>query len=63
MLEVIEAIDGPLASDLSLGEGLKESTQSRLRDALNKVTVTSRSQLEAIKLSQLMPPPEAPAED
>lgn len=58
LLEVIEAIDGPLASDVSLGDGLKEGTQSRLRDALNEVTATARSQLKAIKLSQLIPPPE-----
>lgn len=62
LLEVIEAIEGPMASETSFGNGLKESTQQRLRDALNEVTATSRSQLAAIKLSQLMLPPESPPE-
>ncbi len=62
LLEVIEAIDGPLTSDMSLGDGLKETTQARLKDALAKVTANVRSELEAIKLSQLMPPTETDAE-
>jgi len=63
LLEVIEAIEGPYDSSLEMGEGLSELSQIKLRDALDEVTTTTRRQLEAIKLSQLLkPPPEAPAD-
>ena len=63
LLEVIEAIDGPLAPSIPLGEGLEADAQQRLRNALEQVTSTSRDQLSAIKLSQLMlpAPPKAAA--
>jgi Rrf2 family protein len=57
LLEVIEAIEGPLNTGEPLGEGLSEESQSRLQDALQQVTDNSRRQLEAIKLSQLLEPP------
>lgn len=63
LLEVIEAIEGPYDSSLEMGEGLSELSQIKLRDALDEVTTTTRRQLEAIKLSQLLKPPaEAPTE-
>ena len=57
LLEVIEAIEGPYDSTLEMGEGLSELSQVKLRDALDEVTTTTRRQLEAIKLSQLLKPP------
>ena len=57
LLEVIEAIEGPYDSSLELGEGLSLASQDKLRDALDSVTTTTRNQLEAIKLSQLLKPP------
>ena len=58
LLEVIEAIDGPLDS---AGESLMAAgpgeAQSKLQTALKQVTSTARKQLEAITLSQLLPPP------
>src|SRR5688500_16216732 len=57
LLEVIEAIEGPYDSTLELGEGLPIDSRTMLRDALEEVTTTTRSQLEAIKLSQLLKPP------
>jgi Rrf2 family protein len=61
LLEVIEAIEGPYDSTLEMGEGIPELSQAKLRDALDEVTTTTRRQLEAIKLSQLLKPPaEAP---
>jgi Rrf2 family protein len=57
LLEVIEAIEGPYDSSLELGEGLSLASQDKLRHALDEVTSTTRNQLEAIKLSQLLKPP------
>jgi Rrf2 family transcriptional regulator, cysteine metabolism repressor len=59
LLEVIEAIEGPYDSTLEVGEGLPIDSRTMLRDALEEVTTTTRSQLEAIKLSQLLKPPPA----
>jgi Rrf2 family protein len=60
LLEVIEAIDGPIAPSVPINEGLPTDSQQRLHLALEQVTSTAREQLAAIKLSQLMLPP-APA--
>jgi len=55
LLEVIEAIDGPLITMLP-GSDSSPASQSelKLRDALEKVTSNSRTQLQAIKLSNLI---------
>jgi Rrf2 family transcriptional regulator, cysteine metabolism repressor len=63
LLEVIEAIEGPYDSPLEVGEGLPEGSQHKLRDALEEVTHSTRRQLEAVKLSQLLKPPQAPASE
>jgi Rrf2 family protein len=57
LLEVIEAIEGPYDASMELGVGLSEDSQNKLRNALDEVTSTTRNQLEAIKLSQLLKPP------
>ena len=57
LLEVIEAIEGPLNTGEPTAEGMSESTQAALQQALRSVTDSSRRQLEAIKLSQLLQPP------
>jgi Rrf2 family protein len=58
LLEVIEAIDGPLTSE---GEPLMSERpgdpHDKLQTALKQITNTARKQLEAITLSQLIPPP------
>jgi Rrf2 family protein len=59
LLEVIEAIDGPLNSDSNLGDVLSEDSHDKLQGALAEVTSTARQQLEAIKLSQLLEPPKS----
>jgi Rrf2 family protein len=56
MLEVIEAIDGPLASNTVVADGLHEDSQRKLRIALDQVTTTAREQLESIKLSEIIAP-------
>jgi len=64
LLEVIEAIDGPLetAGEAPPAEPAGD-LQQRLQTALRQVTDTARRQLEAIKLSQLLPPPVVPSEE
>lgn len=57
LLEVIEAIEGPLNTGEAAGEGMSVQMQARLQQALQQVTDNSRRQLEAIKLSQLLQPP------
>ena len=57
LLEVIEAIDGPMKANLPRQGGLPSESHSRLQEALRSITDVSRSQLEAIKLAQLMPSP------
>lgn len=60
LLEVIEAIEGPLTSGEPVEEELSADFQNRLQEALQEVTNNSRRQLEAIKLSQLLAPPDLP---
>jgi Rrf2 family protein len=57
LLEIIEAIEGPVDSALESGDGVNHSSQHALREALGKVTETTRRQLESIKLSQLLKSP------
>jgi Rrf2 family protein len=55
LLEVIEAIEGPLVATLPVMEGVRSpATESRLRQALEQVNLTCRNQLGAIKLSDLL---------
>jgi Rrf2 family protein len=58
LLDVIEAIDGPLITMLpgSQGNPLSQS-EVNLREALEQVTSNSRRQLQAIKLSDLLGTP------
>ncbi len=64
LLEVIEAIDGPLDSESEslVAEGPGD-VHNKLQIALQQVTRTSRRQLEAINLSQLLPPPSTHAKE
>ena len=57
LLDVIEAIDGPLVTNLPLGEGLPSESQSRLKEAISGVTEESRRQLSQVKLAHLLPKP------
>jgi len=59
LLEVIEAIDGPMTSNLQLGDGLPAEAQARLRQAVAEVTEYTREQLASIKLAHLLPQPAA----
>ena len=57
LLDVIEAIEGPLDGHAVSIDGFPEEAQTKLHDALKEVTASSRRQLEAIKLSQLLVAP------
>jgi Rrf2 family protein len=54
LLEVIEAVDGPLCTSAPVAEGLPQASLAKLRQALEQVTMTARQQLSQIKLSCLL---------
>ena len=60
LLDVIEAIEGPMDSEEE-ASSTEESAQETLQSALKEVTQTARRQLGAIKLSQLLEPPQLPS--
>jgi len=57
LLDVIEAIEGPMDAGEPTSDGLPEESQLKLRGALTEITRTARQQLEAIKFSTLLQPP------
>ena len=57
LLDVIEAIEGPMNFGDPAGDGLPVTSQNKLQDSLEEITSTARDQLEAIKFSQLLEPP------
>jgi Rrf2 family protein len=55
LLEIIEAIDGPLVTTLPIMENSKPSAvDGRLKSVLDNVTENLRRQLDAVKLSDLL---------
>jgi Rrf2 family protein len=54
LLELIEAIDGPLLAEVQTGEKLPMPCETRLREALGKITENTRRDLDAVKVSDLM---------
>jgi len=54
LLEIIEAIDGPLNSKPALHDELPQDFHDRLRTALDQVCDSTRAQLDKIKLSSLL---------
>jgi Rrf2 family protein len=57
LLDIIEAIEGPMDTGDRAGNGLPVESQERLHDALRQITDNARHQLESIKFSQLLEPP------
>ncbi len=55
LLDVIEAVDGPVTPSLPLAEGLSEQAQSRLKCALAGIAELARRELAAVKLVHLLP--------
>ena len=56
LLDVIEAIEGPMDAEVPFEETVPEGSYAKLQDALHDVASTARRQLEAVKFSQLIVP-------
>ena len=56
VFDVIEAIEGPQAHELVLGEGLPRELRQKLTSALEDAAETARDQLKSIKFAQLVLP-------
>jgi Rrf2 family protein len=54
LLDVIEAIDGPLGEEPTPAKGLSAETQRRLSEAIAHVTRSTRRELASIKLAGLL---------
>ncbi|MCA9149596.1 MAG: Rrf2 family transcriptional regulator [Planctomycetales bacterium] len=54
LLEIIEAIDGPIGGQFPANGGLDERSLERLTSALDDVTSSARQKLHAVKLSQII---------
>jgi Rrf2 family transcriptional regulator, cysteine metabolism repressor len=56
LLDVIEAVDGPVVPLIPVHEGLSEDANNKLKCVLASVTELARRELGSIKLAQLLPP-------
>ena len=54
LLDLVEAIDGPLSARLPINMGLPEESRIRLRKMLQEIADTTRRQLAAVKLTHLI---------
>jgi Rrf2 family protein len=54
LLDLIEAVDGPVFSNAPLGEGLPQELVDQLSAALKELTAATRKQLSNIKISSLV---------
>ena len=54
LLEIIEAVDGPLIAATPVGEGFPRHSKHRLQASLEEVTQVVRRQLDSIKLANLL---------
>jgi Rrf2 family transcriptional regulator, cysteine metabolism repressor len=57
LLDLIEAVDGPVFSHTSIAEGLPRESLDQLSAALQQVTAAARKQLSSIKISSLVTKP------
>jgi Rrf2 family transcriptional regulator, cysteine metabolism repressor len=56
LLDIIEAVDGPMNTKMSINDGLSGDSQTRLRDALTRIAITNRQQLQEVKVADLITP-------
>lgn len=61
LLDVIEAIEGPMNTNQEVGDGMPDDLGSKFRQAIEQVTLTNRQLLQNIKISSLIPSPPADA--
>jgi len=57
LLEIIEAIDGPITPMIPSAGGFPVGSKVKLEGALTSITETARKELQAIKIAHLLPPP------
>jgi Rrf2 family protein len=57
LLEIIEAIEGPITPIIPSAQGLLVGSKSKLEDSLSIITEAARKELQAIKLAHLLPSP------
>jgi Rrf2 family protein len=57
LLDLIEAVDGPLTTGLPAKMNLPNGCGAAIEDTLNKIAQSTRAQLAAVKLSGLSSPP------
>lgn len=55
LLDVIEAMEGPLVSAIPASEGLPEETKARLETALRQITEEACRELRSVRLTDLLP--------
>jgi Rrf2 family transcriptional regulator, cysteine metabolism repressor len=55
LLDLIEAIEGPVVGSVPQSQTLAEQTQVKLRDALNRAAAATRSELSRVTLAHLLP--------
>ena len=53
LLDIIEAVDGPMVSTLPVAEGLQTECRQKLEDLLSQVNDEARTRLASIRLSDL----------
>ena len=58
LLDIIEAVEGPIEATKAAGHGLAPASQQRLCKTLEEITATTRRQLKAIRVSSLLATPE-----
>ncbi len=63
LLDVIEAIDGPLHSILPIIEGLPDGCATNLERVVAEVTEHARRELQSTKLTDLLPSLNGPTRD
>jgi len=55
LLELIEAVDGPLSLAIQLSQTIPAESRDKLTRALTTVTAIARHELDCVKLSDLLP--------
>ena len=63
LLDIIEAVDGPMVSSLPVAEGLDEGSRHKLEQLLTEVNDEARNRLAAIRLSNLTSGNQTPEPD
>ena len=56
LLDIIEAVDGPMNTKLPFADCATGECEARLRDALQTIASTARTQLQEVKVSHLIDP-------